>query len=113
MTTKPEAEKDGLTFWPIPPVSNLEAAFGAELSDYFKRNALPEVPRKFEDIAQRLFALGGDFPPLAKGVDKHLAAAKLRSLLCSFAPSHEAKIATAAYALWVWSTPEIVGRTPA
>lgn len=113
MNTKPEAVKDGLTFWPIRPVSNLEAEFGAELSDYFKRGKLPEVPRQYEDAVQRLFALGGDFPPLAKGVDKHLAAAKLRSLLLSFAPSHEAKIATAAYALWVWSTPEIVGRTQA
>lgn len=110
MSLKPQAVKDGLQFWPIPALSQLDAAFGFDLAGYFKRSSLPDVPRQYEDAAHSLFSGGmAGMPDLAKGVDKWQAAAVIRSMLISFAPSHEAKIATAAYALWVWSTPEIVG----
>lgn len=106
--TKPSATKDGLTFWPIPPTSQADAAFGLDEGSYFNRRSLPKVPREFEKLVQDLFFSGGVMPQLANGVDRSQASLRLRAMLCSFAPSHESKVATAAYALWVWSTPEIV-----
>ncbi|MET3654046.1 hypothetical protein [Dyella japonica] len=105
---KPCAVKDGLTFWPIPATSRAEAAFGLDESAYFDRRALPDVPRELEHTVQKLFFEGGRMPQLANGVDREAASLRLRAMLASFAPSHESKVATAAYALWVWSTPEIV-----
>lgn len=108
MNSKPEAIKDGIQFWPIPETSAPEAAFGLKEDAYFNRRSLPAVPREYINAASDLFFNGGKLPNLAPGVDRREAARRLRALLCSFAPSHESKEATAAYALWVWSTPEIV-----
>jgi len=108
MTIKPEAIKDGIQFWPIPKTSAAEAAFGLDENAYFNRRSLPEVPREYVNAVSNLFFNGGQLPQLAPGVDAREAAHRLRALLSSFAPPHESKEATAAYALWVWSTPEIV-----
>lgn len=108
METKPEAVKNGVQFWPIPKTSKPEAVFGLGEDAYFNRRALPEVPREFTKVVDSLFFEGGALPPLADGVDRKEATARMRAMLSSFEPSHEAKTATAAYALWVWSTPEIV-----
>jgi hypothetical protein len=104
----PTAQRDGLTFYPIPDVSDLEAAFGFHESHYFDRRNLPKVPERFEDAAQKLFFKGGTIPESCKGIDLDKATRFTRALLCSWSPSHESKIATVAYAFWVWSTPEIV-----
>ena len=100
---KPECVKDGITFWPIPDVTDTAVAFGADGSDYFQRRALPEVPEEFRSEVSRLFFEGGKLPELGSGVDKRKAARWVRSRLASFAPAHEAKESTVAYALWLWS----------
>lgn len=109
----PTATCDGLTFYPIPEITDLDAAFGFREDRYFNRRALPKVPEKFEDAAQKLFFSGGDIPASCNGVDRAKAIRFMRALLSSFAPPHESKIATAAYAFWVWSTPEIVNEKSA
>lgn len=108
MDVQPEAMKAGLIFWPIPDTTPMDATCGLALSQYFDRRALPEVPRQYEEAVTQLFFQGGHLPALAKGVDIAKARRRLQALLRSFEPAHEAKIATAAYALWVWSTPYIV-----
>ena len=92
----------GLTFLPVPEFSDAEMTFGAPRSAYFNRYDLPKVPRKYEDFIDRLFFSGGKMPKLAADVDREKASRTLRALLTSFAPAHEAKTTTAAYALWAW-----------
>ncbi len=111
MKVKPKAETipaatiNGLTFWPIPEFDRGESLFmGAPLKAFFDRRNLPDIPQVWEDRAQDFFFRGGrpDFPPQ---VDATKAIKALRAWLISFEPPHEAKIATVAYALWVWTTP--------
>lgn len=103
MTTNlPTTTCKGLTFWPIPEFSKLHAVFGAEESSYFDRSDLPKVPRQYINKASDLFFSGGT-PELGEDVDRAKAINALRAWLCSFAPSHESKEATVAYALWCWA----------
>ena len=104
----PSATKDGLTFFPVPEFDDLSIAFGAGEKSYFDRRNLPDVPKKFEDAAGSLFFSGGKLPEFDPRVDVKKASRAVRALLSSFAPSHEAKEATVAYAFWVWSTPKAI-----
>jgi len=99
----PKTTIDGLTFLPIPEFSEGVVAFGANEKDYFNRHKLPEVPRKFTDEVHRLFFKGGEWPEFGEDVDVNKAKRAIMALLSSWAPAHEAKVATVAYALWVWS----------
>lgn len=100
---KPQLSIQGLTFFPIPEVSGVEAAFGATEKSYFDRHNLPEVPEKYENMAHKLFYSGGNLPDgVQSDVDRNKAIDFLTSRLVSFAPAHESKMATVAYALWVW-----------
>ena len=99
----PSPTYGGITFIPVPEFSAIDAAFGADISRYLKRGDEPDIPREFIDHANRLFFEGGRLPPLADDVDKRKANTAIRAWLCSFAPSHEAKVATVGYAFWVWS----------
>ena len=99
---KPALTIDGLTFFPVPEFSKPEQAFGAAESRYFNRYKLPSVPRKYEDMVQSLFFNGGSLPEIKPEVDKAKAIAATQAWLLSFAPAHEAKISTVAYAFWVW-----------
>ena len=103
---KPEPEKtiDGITFYPIPEFSDAEEVFGAHLNRYFDRHHLPGVPEKYENMASSLFFKGGgNHLAFHKSVDKCKAFKALRAWLSSWAPAHEAKMATVAYALWLWT----------
>lgn len=93
----------GLTFFPVPTFDNIDAVFGAKHDKYFNRRDLPKVPGKYEEIAQNLFFNGGEIPPFLPAVDRMKAKTALRAWLSSFAPAHEEKISTAAYAMWVWT----------
>lgn len=104
---KPELTCKGLQFYPIPKIDVAKAAFGLDADQYFNRNSLPDVPENYESIISSLFFCGGDLPEMQNEVDRSLAAAFIRGLLASFAPPHEAKVATAAYALWVWCEGDI------
>lgn len=108
----PEVTCKGLTFLPIPEFTDAELAFGAQLPSYFNRRDLPEVPRKFRDEANRMFFSGGEWPSFGKDVDAKKAKRALHALLRSWSPAHEAKEATVAYALWVWSPEAAEGRQP-
>ena len=102
----PQKEIKGITFFPVPEFSDVAAAFGADEAQFFSRHELPDVPRKYEDMAQALFSKGGALPELHPSVDRKKALTALRAWLGSFAPAHEAKIATAGYALWLWTDPD-------
>lgn len=101
----PQKEIKGLTFFPVPEFSGLDAAFGAGGKTFFNRDDLPEVPSQYPDMAEKLFYSGGAIPDLHPSVDRSKAATALQAWLSSFQPSHEAKMATAGYALWLWTHP--------
>ena len=105
-TTIPSAQLNGLTFWPIPEFDGASTVFGASKKDYFNRRQLPDVPREFKNAVESLFFKGGQLEGLAPEINKAKACKAMQAWLSSFDPAHEEKIATAAYALWVWSTPE-------
>ena len=100
---KPQKSIKGLTFYPVPEFDGASVAFGAEDKHYFKRHDLPDVPSEFEDMVQQLFFQGGVMPKLHDSVDVEKAAKAVNAWLCSFAPPHESKIATVAYAFWLWT----------
>lgn len=50
----PQTTIQGLTFFPVPDFDGPTSAFGAPASAFFDRRNLPDVPRKFEDMAQGL-----------------------------------------------------------
>lgn len=103
MNAAPSVVCKGLTFLPVPDFDGPAFAFGAQASAYFDRHDLPDVPREYRDEANRLFFAGGAWPEFGSDVDAAKARTAVMSWLRSFAPAHEAKEATVAYALWVWS----------
>lgn len=109
----PQTTIQGLTFYPVPNFDGPTAAFGAPASAFFDRRNLPDVPKKFEDMAQGLFFSGGKIPDFSPKVDRKKAFTALSAWLGSFAPAHEAKIATAAYALWLWTDDAALETAPA
>lgn len=102
-TSEPSVTCKGLTFLPIPKFTDVDCAFGADIGSYFDRRDLPAVPREFKDETSRLFFKGGAYPAFGSDVDVPAAKRAICAWLTSFAPAHEAKTATVAYALWVWS----------
>lgn len=104
---KPQKSINGLTFFPVPEFSGIEESFGADASKYFGRKEIPEIPKEFIDMAKGLFFNGGNLPELNEKVDQKLAIMAVRAWLCSFDPCHESKIATVAYAFWIWSSDEL------
>lgn len=100
----PAIECKGLVFWPIPVFTGDDVFIGARADRFFPRGDLPQVPSKYTDLASSLFFRGGAIVPhVGSDVNPRLATVALRSLLGSFEPAHEAKIATAGYLLWVLS----------
>jgi hypothetical protein len=106
----PEKVKNGLTFYPVPDLKKAEHIFGADRSMYFQRkNGLPDVPEKYEKMASKLFFHGGKLPDelkLKNPDDIAKAFRYISGMLSSFAPAHEEKITTVAYAFWVWCESE-------
>ena len=100
---KPQKEINGITFFPVPEFGDLSAAFGADEEKFFNRTDLPEMPSKYEDMADKLFFEGGDIPELHNSVDREKALNAIRAWLSSATPAHEYKIATVGYALWLWT----------
>jgi hypothetical protein len=96
----------------IPEFDRVTQVFGAPLSAYVDRDAAYEIEKKFSaeaDIANKLFFRGGKLTQyglrLKPEVDAGKAYGALQALLCSFEPSHEAKIATIAQYLHQWCNP--------
>lgn len=97
-----ETKLNGITFFPIKEFTSGDVAFGADISNYFHRSNLPDVPKKYTEMASNLFFNGGKLPRFHEKVNLNDASRALRALLGSFEPPHESKIATVGYALWVW-----------
>ena len=98
----PECKIEGLTFFPIPEFDGPAQAFGAGKQQYFNRGKIPDVPKKYKDMASMLFFVGGALPDMKPEVDRAKAMAAVSAWLRSFEPAHEAKVGTVAYAFWVW-----------
>jgi hypothetical protein len=101
--TNPPVTCKGLTFLPVPKFNELDVALGADVSAYFDRHDRPDVPQEFQNEFHRMFFRGGKWPELGADVDVLEARMAIMAWLRSWAPAHEAKEATVAYALWVWS----------
>lgn len=96
---RPNPVCKGLTFIPVPKIGRL-----AQERDFFNRDDLPDdIPQVFVDLAHNLFFEGGQCPVFHPEVNRVEAFRALNLWLSSFAPPHESKIATVAYALWAWS----------
>ena len=99
----PKARIDGLTFFPVPEFDDATLVFGAGREQFFDRYNLPDVPRLYLDMASGFFFKGGELPKFHEKVDPRKASRALRAWLSSWEPAHEAKEATVAYALWLWT----------
>ena len=102
--SSPSLSLHGITFFPVPEFTDVHVDVGADASAYFPRGELPRVPRELEELVQGIFFKGGELPELSPQVDAEKAIRAVKAWLRSFAPAHESKITTVAYALWVWTT---------
>lgn len=106
---------DDLPEFPLFDVSDMEMAFGCDLSRYVgkgyddgkSKGCALERALPFEaDVAQNLFNVGGtlrDFGLRAReGFDEVKIVRAVKALLTSFGPSHQGKIGTIALALHHW-----------
>lgn len=90
-------------------VSDLDAAFPPDVSGTLLPDfkSLPDEFMKWHtnpwcDTVEQLFFNGGDMPPLKDGISKAMAVRHLSTVLRSFEPQHEHKIAGAGYLLSLW-----------
>jgi hypothetical protein len=93
----------------VPEFDDLAAAFGAPASAFLSRQEGSEFERRYRKeaaAAKSLFFKGGRLSEhglkLKDGIDSIKAHKAIRALLCSFEPSHEAKIGTVAKYLHEW-----------
>lgn len=90
----------------VPAFDGMDAAFGAAQDQYPAPSLVPEVDRRYRDAFSTLFFSGGklaDFGlELKPGLDRARAMTALRAWMGSFAPKHEHKEATVAWALSEW-----------
>lgn len=101
----PQKEIGGVAFFPVPEFSDSEVFRGAEGGFI---SGVP-IPEKFEMLAEKLFFEGGEFPELNPRVNREKAMRAVGAWLGSFAPSHEEKINTVGYALWLWTSKTLDG----
>lgn len=103
MKTKLSFEK------PKQDITELDAVFGpSNLSDFLP--AMRDIPREFwndsnkwASLVQSWFFNGIKEWPIAKeGINFKMAVAHIRSILVSFEPKHEHKIAGCAYLASLW-----------
>ena len=97
---------------PIPEFTDLDIAFGASEKAYCSKDEgckLEKEFRKEADAASKLFFNGGTLEQhgltFKDEVDRTKAMRALKALMCSFEPSHEAKIGTIARYLNSWCRP--------
>lgn len=97
----------------VPNFDGPSAVFGADLRDYPPMANIPEEFRsysgKYQDIFSALFFRGGKLADhgikLKNGISHPRAMRAIRAYMCSFAPQHEHKTATVAWALSDWTEP--------
>jgi len=85
-------------------VTGLDMAFGGDMSKLIPKD-IPEGHDKFEDIVAKWFFQGlpdgTEFVP-KNGIDKNKALKHIASILRSFEPKHEVKMAACAYLAEEW-----------
>jgi hypothetical protein len=95
----------------FPKFDGISTAFGADQRDYPSYDTIPEQfhccsNTPFNKAFSGLFFHGGklsDFDLSWKaGIDQNEAMRTIRALMCSWAPKHEVKEATVAWALSEW-----------
>jgi hypothetical protein len=90
----------------VPAFDAPAVAFGATIGQYPDRKTIPEVPRRYHDVVSSLFFKGGTLEVyglrLKASVHKARAMAAIRAWLGSWAPKHEHKTETVAWALSEW-----------
>ncbi|MBD8556332.1 hypothetical protein IFT84_17630 [Rhizobium sp. CFBP 8762] len=94
----------------FPSFDGLAAAFGADIRDYPARDIIPDDFYRgrtpYNAVVSALFFRGGSLESFGlkfkAEIDQGQAMTAIRALLCSFAPKHEIKEATVAWALSVW-----------
>lgn len=99
--------------FPVPELSERDAAFGADRKHYISYRDLPKefatMRHPMCKVADALFFDGGKLADhgirFKADVDPKKAMLAIRSLLCSFAPKHEEKIGTVGIALANWCEP--------
>lgn len=97
----------------VPGFTRVHAAFGADLREYPPMDLIPDEFKrysgKYQNIVSALFFNGGRLADhniqWRKDIDPDGAMIAVRSWLCSFAPQHEHKTATVAWALSEWTEP--------
>jgi hypothetical protein len=91
-------------------ISDVELAFPADISKLLP--LYDSIPEEFKDgnrwtqLADDLFAEGGDPGNTKPGIDKREAVRHLQACLGSFQPKHEHKIAGVAWLLSQWFEPK-------
>jgi hypothetical protein len=85
---------------------DMDAAFGAQIQHYPPMHSIPEVDRKYSKIVSSLFFKGGNLSDhglqFKPDIDQQKATKAIRAFMHSFAPKHEHKTATVAWALSEW-----------
>jgi len=97
----------------VPGFTALDATFGAGLKTYPPMAMIPAEFQtwsgKYQDIVSSLFFKGGRLEDhnikLRTGIDHKAAMTAIRAWMGSFAPKHEHKTATVAWALSEWTEP--------
>lgn len=90
----------------VPAFDAPTVVFGASLAQYPQRETIPQVPHRYHDVVSSLFFSGGTLEDhglrIKDSVHKMRAMAAIRAWLSSWAPKHEHKTETVAWALSEW-----------
>lgn len=103
-----EAEQTTLPDYPFFEVDGITAAFGCSGDKYVSRTDANAISRQLRDESRaftQLFFKGGSLADHGFRLRPQYAPkghATIRGLMCSFEPSHEAKEATVALAIYHW-----------
>lgn len=93
----------------VPKFDGASTVFGADIEHYPDRALIPAVDRKFGEVFSALFYRGGSLSEhglkLKTGIDNAAAMMAIRAWMSSFAPKHEHKTETVAWALSEWCEP--------
>lgn len=95
----------------VPKFEGISTVFGADISEYPPMEMIPPEFKswsgRYPNIVSSLFFKGGKFEDhgirLKPNISKMLAMSAIRAWMCSFAPKHEHKTATVAWALSQWT----------
>lgn len=94
----PKKRAGKVTFYPIPNFEKKGPVF-------FGRHETHDVPKEYVDMVSELFYKGGVLPKMHDSVNIAMARNAIHAWLSSWEVSHEAKMQTVGYALWLYTHP--------